>query len=661
MNRLIISIAFVFVSIFSSMAQHTCTQKFLSSTNEDVQRTFSERAYEWENNQVLKVKFVLGGTAKLKSKVKKYADEWTEKTGIQFDFVSTGDADIRISFYPESRDQGSWSYLGTEALRVPKNEATMNYGWLTDYSAEREIARVVLHEFGHALGLPHEHQHPDCPIVWDEEEVLKDMSNWSEEQVEYNIFRKYSHSVTRTTPYDTESIMHYEIPESWTIGNFSVDWNTSLSNSDLTLIEKMYPLVIEVDNDGDGFNSEEDCDDNNALINPNAEEIPNNDIDEDCDGIALIIDEDGDGFNSDEDCDDTDFFVNPDAPERLDNNKDDNCDGLVDEKDEDGDGFLTYKACDWEECPMLDCDDTNPDIYPGARDLVNNGIDENCSGKDNIVIWQMFPGGVEEKKVLNRMEGLTTKMEILKVVDYDGDGMTDIFRANGNNWVYFNNGKEEITQLEKEVNLVAKNIRLGDFDGDGTMDILNATGTVWRIAYGGKKPWVVIKENTATKERLHIGDFDGDGKDDVAVISVQKVKYASGGTGDFIFAEIAPTYKEFGFLIGDFNGDGQDDIFNGNGEEWRVLYGATGEWQVLRKQATTTDELGVGYFNEADADGNPDTIADIFKATGEEWRVWYGGKGAKQVLKTMSETAVFLGDFDGDGRTDVFRIRTLGE
>jgi len=27
----------------------------------------------------------------------------------------------------------------------------------------------------------------------------------------------------------------------------------------------------------------------------------------------------------------------------------------------------------------------------------------------------------------------------------------------------------------------------------------------------------------------------------------------------------------------------------------------------------------------------------------------------------MSETEVFLGDFDGDGRTDVFRIRKLGE
>ena len=55
--------------------------------------------------------------------------------------------------------------------------------------------------------------------------------------------------------------------------------------------------------------------------------MPNNDIDEDCDGIALIIDVDGDGFNSDVDCNDSNAAINPSATEIANNGIDEDCDG----------------------------------------------------------------------------------------------------------------------------------------------------------------------------------------------------------------------------------------------------------------------------------------------------------------------------------------------
>ena len=86
-----------------------------------------------------------------------------------------------------------------------------------------------------------------------------------------------------------------------------------------------------VDNDGDGFASDVDCNDNNSTINPNAQEIINNDVDEDCDGIAQMIDEDNDGFNNQEDCDDNNPFINPGEEEVPDNDIDENCDGIVEQ------------------------------------------------------------------------------------------------------------------------------------------------------------------------------------------------------------------------------------------------------------------------------------------------------------------------------------------
>ncbi|NCA19795.1 MAG: T9SS C-terminal target domain-containing protein [Crocinitomicaceae bacterium] len=166
-----------------------------------------------------------------------------------------------------------------------------------------------------------------------------------------------------------------------------------------------------------------DCDDTNNAIFPGATEICDG-IDNDCVGgidngltfVTYYVDADLDGFGTGAgqslctnpgagfvtiagDCNDTDDQINPDSPEVCDG-IDNNCAGGIDDgltfvayfTDTDDDGFGTGNGQIYCENPGAgfvtvggDCNDNNNQIYPGATEVLDNSIDENCDGVDGYV------------------------------------------------------------------------------------------------------------------------------------------------------------------------------------------------------------------------------------------------------------------------------------
>lgn len=204
-------------------------------------RTAILRSARWNTGANISIRF-LAGDEGLKKRVRNVAMEWISIANLRFMFVEDGPTDIRIAFIPGN---GSWSYLGTMCRAIDEPKPTMNYGWLTPQSDESELRRVVLHEFGHAIGLIHEHQNPEGGIDWNRPAVIADLSgppnNWNEETIENNMFKKYEETELLLTRADKDSIMMYPIPKAWTNNGFSAGLNSEISEVDKQLVRTAYP------------------------------------------------------------------------------------------------------------------------------------------------------------------------------------------------------------------------------------------------------------------------------------------------------------------------------------------------------------------------------------------------------------------------------------
>jgi hypothetical protein len=241
----------------------------------------------WRPGQDIRVAF-LGGNAVLYAKIEQAASEWTKYGDIHFDFKAIGtnqyrswsrsdssyQADIRIAFDAP----GYWSLVGTDCIDrkvTGPAKATMNFRGFDDFLPP-DYTATVIHEFGHALGFQHEHQHPEgfceSEFRWDNDpgyEETRDArgtfiadangkqpgiytylggppNKWGREKVDFNLRQLRPSSAYLLRPFDALSIMKYYFgPEMFKNGKDSKCFspqNLVLSAGDKAGIAEVYPL-----------------------------------------------------------------------------------------------------------------------------------------------------------------------------------------------------------------------------------------------------------------------------------------------------------------------------------------------------------------------------------------------------------------------------------
>lgn len=205
-----------------------------------VMRGMAAKDLRWDKGQTLKIYFVNGDQSQ-HQQFMDIANLWIID-GVSLKLETTDDikeSNIRASIGEKLNE----SLIGKQSTHPDyKDKVTLKVANVTNQS-------IVLHEFGHALGLVHEHFHVDFPYHWDRDAVYNDLKKlggpWTDAKyIDRHVFHEDPDNRLpvddEITPFDPSSVMIYTIPEHWTVEKKRLMPGPKLSNLDIDTILTLY-------------------------------------------------------------------------------------------------------------------------------------------------------------------------------------------------------------------------------------------------------------------------------------------------------------------------------------------------------------------------------------------------------------------------------------
>jgi hypothetical protein len=225
--------------LYSAHAQHTRRKRSVGVTS-----------VFWSAGQTLRISFLNGTCPWHKQAIVATACHWLRYANLHFKLVNDGDSQAEIRICTDVAEDINYSVLGNQSLN--ETDESMAIGAKL---SDPRFEAIVLHEFGHALGMDHEHQHPQANIPWDlaalrpllREILAKEVDDQEalEEAIEDELATQFlpvpDDGTRLLLPYDRQSIMHYQVRQTHTVGNWKTRQNQVISEKDKRFMRLVYP------------------------------------------------------------------------------------------------------------------------------------------------------------------------------------------------------------------------------------------------------------------------------------------------------------------------------------------------------------------------------------------------------------------------------------